>query len=167
MSYCTLFLSHAGSRIWNQTNAGGPCSFYVPHSTMALSDFTGLYVTPTNSSCCWEWYQGWLAVISCVGGWQSGEEGWRSKTEVTGRGRREGGRVVGLRNLLTFTLNLLEWNKTAHMQLFHQFWSFYLQWLKGWGWSIYVYTSNLQQIVHLPTCLLHPVCLIQPQPGSM
>ena len=58
MSYCTLFLSHAESRIWNQTNAGGPRSFYVPHSTMALPDFTGLYVTLTHSSCCWEWYQG-------------------------------------------------------------------------------------------------------------
>ena len=58
MSYCILFLSHAGSRIWNQTNAGGPRSFCVPHSTMALPDFTGLYVTLTHSSCCWEWYQG-------------------------------------------------------------------------------------------------------------
>ena len=104
-SYCTLFLSHAESRIWNQTNAGGHRSFYIPHSTMALP---GLYVTLTHSSCCWEWYQGWLAVNGCVGGWQTGEEGWKSKTE--GRGRREGGRVVGLRNLLTFNFNFIGMN---------------------------------------------------------
>ena len=33
-----------------------------------------------------------------------------SKTEVAGRGRREGGRVVGSRNLLTFNFKLY-WNE--------------------------------------------------------
>ena len=54
-----------------------------------------------------------LGMIPRLIGWQlmvvweddrMGEEGWRSKTE--GRGRREGGRVVGLRNLLKFNFKL-------------------------------------------------------------
>ena len=60
-----------------------------------------------------------LGMIPRLIGWQlmvvwvddrAGEEGWRSKTEVAGRGRREGGRVVGLRNLLTFNFKLY-WNE--------------------------------------------------------